>query len=170
MTGTGTDVGKTHVCAHLLEKTPGAVYYKPVASGGGERINGVRSYVFEPAVSPHLAARMAGVKTAKEKIAADFAAIDAPHVIIEGAGGIFTPLGDDLNQIDIIKMLNLPLIIVADAGLGTINATVLTLDYAKIRGIKVKGVILNRYDETNFVHRDNKAQIAKHTEVLECLE
>ncbi len=167
VTGTGTDVGKTHVCEHLLKS--GGVYYKPVASGGAERLSGVYSYIFEPAVSPHLAAAMAGVEIKKEKIASDFARIEADYIIVEGAGGIFTPLGDNLTQPDIIKMLGLPVIIVADAGLGTINATVLTLEYARTHDITVKGVILNRYDAANPMHTDNKKQIEKYAEVLECL-
>ncbi len=183
--GTGTDVGKTYVSAVMLkkmqEKGVRCAYYKPVQSGGGKysdcdavrQIAGVdvyNSYSFEPPVSPHLAAKRVGVVIEKEKIAQDFAQISAKYdqVLVEGAGGIFTPLGEDLILPDIIKMLGLDVIIVADAGLGTINATVLTLEYTRNHGIKVKGVILNNYDENNEMHTDNKAQIEKYTEVIEC--
>ena len=60
---------------------------------------------------------------------------------------------------DIIKALNLDIIIVASAALGTINSTLLTVEYAKNHGINVKGIILNNYDENDFMHKDNKKQI-----------
>jgi dethiobiotin synthetase len=126
------------------------------------------TYMFEDPVSPHLAARRAGVEIRKEKILEDFCSIDG-EVIVEGAGGIFTPLGEDLNQAYIIKMLGLSVVVVADAGLGTINATVLTLEFAKQHGIDVKGVILNRYDADNYMHVDNKIQIEKYAQVIKCL-
>jgi dethiobiotin synthetase len=184
VTGTGTDIGKTYVSAILVKRLRDegvdVAYYKPVMSGGTGDCDYIRevtgapvynSYSFDPAVSPHLAARRAGEEILKEKIAQDFECIKEDYVVVEGAGGIFTPLGENLTQPDIIKMLDLPLIIVADAGLGTINATVLTVEYARAHDIEIKGIILNRYAENNPMHTDNKAQIEKWTgeEILECL-
>ena len=59
----------------------------------------------------------------------------------------------------VIKALGLDIIIIADAGLGTINATVLTAEYARMNGIEVKGIILNNYNETDIMEKDNKVQI-----------
>ena len=64
---------------------------------------------------------------------------------------------------DVIKSLNLDTIVVADAGLGTINSVVLTAEYAKHHGINIKGIILNNYDQTDIMHRDNKIMIEKLT-------
>jgi dethiobiotin synthetase len=60
---------------------------------------------------------------------------------------------------DVIKALDLDVLIAAPSGLGTINSTVLTAEYAKQCGISVKGIIFNRYDESSFLHADNKKQI-----------
>ena len=70
-------------------------------------------------------------------------------VVMEGSGGIICPIRwDEQYHIlleDIIKELSLPTLVVADAGLGTINATVLTIAYLKNKNISVKGIILNHY-------------------------
>ena len=50
-------------------------------------------------------------------------------------------------------------IVVADAGLGTINSTLLTIDYARENGIEVEGIVLNNYDSDNFMHWDNLQQV-----------
>ena len=59
--------------------------------------------------------------------------------------------------------LGLSIIIVADAGLGTINSTLLTVDYAKSNGIEIEGIILNNYESDNFMHWDNLEQIENLT-------
>ena len=184
ITATGTEVGKTYISAILLEQMReqgiNCGYYKPVLSGASEeglndceyvaKKTGVKtfcSYMFEPPVSPHLAAELAGMEIKEEKILEDFQrfAKDFDYVLVEGAGGIFTPLGKDLAMPDIIKTLGLDIIIIADAGLGTINATVLTVDYARAHGINIEGIILNRYDETNLIHRNNREKIEELTGV-----
>lgn len=60
---------------------------------------------------------------------------------------------------DVIKTLQLPILVVANAGLGTINSTVLTVEYARTNGILVKGILLNQYDENDTMHKDNYKQI-----------
>ena len=62
---------------------------------------------------------------------------------------------------DIPKALELPSLIIADASLGTINTTLLTVDFMKHQGLKIKGIILNNYDENNFMHLDNLITIEK---------
>lgn len=174
ITGTGTDVGKTYVSAGLVKRLQCA-YYKPIASGGSGDCDFVggrtfNSYTFVAAVSPHLAAQLEGVSIDKDKILADFNSINADYVVVEGAGGIVCPFGPELMQTDIIKMLGLPVVIVADAGLGTINATVLAVEHAKKHKLNIDGIILNRYDKNNFMHVDNKEQIEKFTGVkVECI-
>ena len=59
----------------------------------------------------------------------------------------------------VISGLGLDILIVADAGLGTINSVILTVEYAKARGINVRGIVLNNFDESNFMHLDNKKQV-----------
>ena len=185
ITATGTDVGKTYVSA-LIVKTMRKTglncgYYKPALSGA-ENKEGIIipgdcryvfdeaeinknptdyvSYIFEPAVSPHLAAEMSNTP-----IQNDFIRIknEFDYLLVEGAGGIVCPFNieDKLLLPDVIKALKLDIIIVASAELGGINSAVLTVEYAKQHGINVRGIILNKYKENDFMQQDNKVQIEK---------
>lgn len=193
VTATGTDVGKTFISALMVKKlrdlgTNGG-YYKPALSGAeiidGELIPGdcsyvlktagidanpmdFASYVFKAAVSPHLAAEIEGVSIKSDKIKADFKAKkrEFDYLVVEGAGGIICPLNlkdEKLMLPDVIKMLGLDVVVVASAELGSINNTVLTTEYIKNHGIQIKGIILNYYNEEDFMQRDNKTQIENLT-------
>ena len=89
----------------------------------------------------------------------EFRPIDAdtsPESIRDAADRIVDILQTiKLMYTDILKALNLPCVVVADAGLGTINHTVLTLSYLRQLNFKIKGVILNRFDSNNPMHQDN---------------
>ena len=175
ITATGTDVGKTFVTALLVKKWRDsgidAGYYKAALSGAelrdGKWVAGdadyvktlanlpdtqeqLVSYVYKEAVSPHLAARKEGDPVELGKVRADFDDATKRHEFIfaEGSGGIICPIRYDEQKIflvDIIKTLNLPLLIVTTAALGSINAAVLTVEYAKARNIPICGLIINRY-------------------------
>lgn len=161
-------------------------YYKPVLSGvvelGGKLIQSDPNYVIETAqipitanecvsyfwkeaVSPHLAAKRAKEEINIDKIKFDFSRMNKKYdyLLIEGAGGITCPLriedGEKYLLKDLIWELGLSVIIVADAGLGTINSTLLTVDYARANGIEVEGIILNNYESDNFMHWDNLRQV-----------
>lgn len=126
------------------------------------------TYCFEEAVSPHLAAERLGVKIEKSKIKSEFEQRekDYDYLVVEGAGGITCPFNmkeEVLLLPDIIKALGLNIVIVADGGLGTINSVLLTVEYAKQQGINIKGLILNNFEEDNFMHLDNKKQIERLT-------
>lgn len=189
ITATGTEVGKTFVSGLLVKKLKDldCGYYKPVLSGlddaglndceyviktaqiDAEPMSCV-TYAFHPPLSPHLAAKMAGVEISINKIKEDFDRIKQKYnyLVTEGAGGILCPFkldGEKLLLPDVIKALNLDIIIVAPAGLGSINSAVLTYEYAKQAGITVKGFILNNYEEDNFMHKDNKKCIETLTGV-----
>ena len=123
------------------------------------------SYYWEEAISPHLASLRAKETINPSKILADLQVLDKKYdyMLIEGAGGITCPLISNENQQyllkDLIKDLDCSVIIIADGGLGTINSTLLTIDYVKNHNIKIQGVILNNYDAQNFMHQDNLKQI-----------
>ncbi|MBQ8460141.1 dethiobiotin synthase [bacterium] len=166
-------------------------YYKPALSGAIKQKDGTLlpgdcdfvakfagididpnelfSYCFEEAVSPHLASYRCGINIELTKIIEDYEkSFDKfDYLLVEGAGGITCPFNlKEENKIllpDVITALDLGIVIVADGGLGTINSVLLTVDYAKTHNIKVKGVILNNYDESNFMHIDNKIQIENLT-------
>lgn len=123
------------------------------------------SYYWEEAISPHLASLRAKETINPSKILADLQVLDKKYdyMLIEGAGGITCPLISNENQQyllkDLIKDIDCSVIIIADGGLGTINSTLLTIDYVKNHNIKIQGVILNNYDAQNFMHQDNLKQI-----------
>lgn len=126
-------------------------------------------YSYEEAVSPHLAARRKGERIELEPIRELFEKTEEEYelVIAEGSGGILCPLcleeGKELMLEDVIRMTKLPVIVVADAGLGTINHTLLTVKYLEEKGFEIAAIILNRYEEGNFMHQDNKEVLEKLT-------
>jgi len=161
-------------------------YFKPVISGVTEMCNKLVdsdanyviqtadipsepeecvSYWWKEAVSPHLAAKRKNQEIDINKIKYDFSIISKKfdYLLIEGAGGITCPLIINKEEKyllkDLIWELGLSIIIVADAGLGTINSTLLTVDYARTNGIEIEGIILNNYESDNFMHWDNLEQI-----------
>ena len=192
ITGTGTDIGKTYVSALIARSlTLGGYncrYYKPVLSGAVMR-DGVlhpgdceyviktgmlkqvpsdsASYIFEEAVSPHLAALHSGVKIDRYKIFEDFerAKQGCDYLIVEGAGGITCPLllEDDNNYLmsDLIRDMGLDCLVAADGGLGTINSVLLTCAWASSKNINIRGVIMNRYRYFDKMYEDNIKSVEK---------
>ena len=129
------------------------------------------SYVYKEAVSPHLAARKEGNPVELSKVREDFEAACARHKFIfaEGSGGIICPIRYDDEEsaapqkiflVDIIKTLNLPLLVVTTTALGSINACVLTVEYARAHGLEVRGIIVNRYGMSgNFEMEDDNIKM-----------
>lgn len=187
ITGTGTDVGKTYVTGLLVKKLHDAgekaAYYKAAMSGNERNADGdlipgdamwvktasgisqdpksMCPYIYETAVSPHLASRLEGnpvvletVKEGYEKLKKDY-----EYLTVEGSGGILCPICFDEAKImleDVIRELELPCLMVADAGLGTINSVVLTYEYMKQKNIACKGIIFNHYHPGDVCEEDNR--------------
>lgn len=190
VTGTGTDIGKTYVSAtiasYMSSKKFSIAYYKAAVSGAlsiessdagvvqkkaalKQETSSLLSYLYKDPLSPHLAARKEGRFASLDKIRQDFQYLAQryDYVLSEGAGGIVCPVvyenGRKIFYEDIIKALGISCVIAADAGLGTINHSVLTYEYLKNRGIKVQGFILNSFDENSLMHRDNLKMIEEIT-------
>jgi dethiobiotin synthase len=162
ITGTDTNVGKTIVSAalmHALRGKENVCYWKPIQTGIEEDndTETVRKlavcadeeifdcgFRLEKPLSPHLSARLANVEITVGKIL-DFLPKQKEEKfwIVEGAGGALVPLNETDLMIDLIKALNLPIVIVARAGLGTINHTLLTIETLRNRSLKILGVIMN---------------------------
>ena len=106
-------------------------------------------YVFPVPASPHLSAEMADSRIDAVKIDACLENLRAKYdnILIEGAGGLMVPLNRDLLFVDWAAKHNLPLILVTSGRLGSINHTLLSLDAATARGIKVAGIIYNLYPQ-----------------------
>lgn len=185
VTGTDTEVGKSVVAAALTAAlaargTPVGAF-KPVVTGldeppepgkphdhellarsAGMAPEDVAPYRFGPAVSPHLAAELAGVAI-DPTILVDTArrAGDGRTLIAEGVGGLLVPLTlDGTLVLDLVVALDLPLVVVARPGLGTINHTLLTLQAARARAVEVRAVVMTPWPEAPTVmERSNRATI-----------
>ena len=143
------------------------------------------SYVYKEAVSPHLAAHKEGNPVEIAKVQVDFEAAYTRHEFIfaEGSGGMICPIRYDADEsstasgaskkiflVDIMKTLNLPLLIVTTAALGSINACVLTVEYARSRGLDVRGLIVNRYGSSgNLEMEDDNIRMVHDLTGLEIL-
>mgnify|MGYP001392536611 FL=1 len=159
--GTDTDIGKTAISA-LLVQGLNATYWKPIQSGiidGGDSSQVKKilnlsekrlvpeAYIFKAAVSPHWAAELEGISI-------DLDNLNIPNIeeflIVETAGGLLVPLTRKILQIDLIKKWQLPVILVAKTGLGTLNHTLLSVEALRNRNIPILGLILNGPN-----HKDN---------------
>jgi dethiobiotin synthetase len=122
---------------------------------------------YGPAVSPALAAELAGERLRPRRLldagAAALAARDGDRtVIVEGVGGLLSPLAEDMTVCDLAAALGLALLIAARPGLGTINHTLLTLQAARSAGLEVRAVVLTPWpDEPSRLERSNAETIAR---------
>lgn len=170
ITGTDTGVGKTFAAAGMARALRASGVdvgvMKPVETGcpveGGElrprdaltlmeasgckdELNDINPYRFSPALSPHIAAREAGVEIDISRLVRTFEVLAGRHdlTIVEGSGGLIVPLAEGITTADLAARLAIPVVIVAANRLGVINHTLLTVEYARSRGVEVKGIVLN---------------------------
>ncbi len=120
-------------------------------SGISQPVSTMCPYVYENAYSPHLAALTEGNPVELETVMLGYNALESKYdyITAEGSGGIVCPLRCDgrreIYLTDVIKELGLPCLLVADAGLGTINAVTLTVRYMQSLGLETAGVVFNRF-------------------------
>lgn len=188
ITGTSTDVGKTLVTAGILRylrnQGQDIVPMKPVQTGGIQSASGweapdlavhlkaaelsvdeatrknMNPYCYEPACSPHLAGRMANDPVKLEHIVACANELGAAHdgVLIEGAGGLLVPLNEDETQLSLIIHLEVPVLIVAHIGLGTVNHCLLTIEALQNAEVPIAGVVFSSPTPgagDDFIGKDN---------------
>jgi len=171
VTGTGTDVGKTIVTASLLralrQRGINAATMKPVQTGAylhdghfvapdlevhwrgadwtppAEQHSLMAPFLYEHACSPHLAARESGrpIDTGTILAAADKLLEQYELLLIEGAGGLMVPLGEQRMMPELIRELDCPTLLVAMTGLGTINHTLLSVNQLQSDGREIAGIV-----------------------------
>lgn len=160
--GTDTGVGKTIIAAaliyHLRDKGVNVGTFKPVESGGREDstalleasgadypIELVNPYSFKFPISPHQAAQEESREIDVKVILEAFDKLKERHnfIIAEGAGGLLVPLAPKYLIADLISELDLPVLVVARAAVGTINHTLLTVKHAQSLGLEVAGIVIN---------------------------
>ena len=154
VTGIGTEIGKTMISAFLVEKL-NADYWKPIQSGDLDSSDSMKvkslisnpKTVFHPETyrltqpfSPHHSANLDGIKIELNNF---IIPQTENNLIIEGAGGLMVPLNDKDLIIDLIKKLDVEVILVSKNYLGSINHTLLSIEVLKSRNIKIKGIIFN---------------------------
>jgi dethiobiotin synthetase len=164
VTGTDTGVGKTQVSASLLRSMakrglePFA--FKPFesgmasrdapadglalqhAAGGWQPMETVTLFRFHAPLAPGIAAKLERRKTSWKRVVTVFRSFGKKAGLVEGAGGLHVPLDDSHDVIDAIDAFRLPVVVVARAGLGTINHTALTLNALTDRRLRVAAVVL----------------------------
>lgn len=193
MTGTGTDIGKTIVTTLLMDflSTDNKRFfaYKPIQTGAieeqGEWLapdpevyklsskfsngNQPYTYLLETPSSPHLAAKQENVIYDLDQIHQQIKSIQENFhgIVVEGAGGLYVPITEaGYCMIHLIKDIGFPTILVADAGLGTINHTVLSVKALQAYHIPIAGIILNKTNKADkLLELDNEKMISKLTNV-----
>lgn len=187
VTATDTGVGKTEVACALLRAARAAgtdaVGMKPAqsgttpgeatdaerlreASGAVEPLEAICPYALRAPLAPAVAARLEGVEISFARIVDAARALAARHaaVLVEGAGGLLVPLTGRETYADLAVALGLPVLLVARAGLGTVNHTALTVEALRRRSLAIAGIVLNRTgpaDDPSVPH--NAAEIARLT-------
>jgi len=173
ITGTDTGAGKTWATLALMkalqDKGKVVVGMKPVASGCQKTSSGLRNddavqiiqqssqllnyktvnpYAFEQAVAPHITAGLAGVKIDIEKIADDFYLLKegADCVLVEGIGGWCVPLGSEDMLADLVKRLDLQVILIIGLRLGCINHALSTVRAIQADGVNLCGWMTSQLD------------------------
>lgn len=169
--GTDTGVGKTYVtgalCACLRREGIRAGAFKPLESGCAskgrhirradseflkkaarmpEPLDVINPYYFREPLAPGVAAARQGVGVSFAKIKKNLRTLQKKYdvVFVEGAGGLLVPLAGRKTNLDLIRALKAPVIVVGRLGLGTINHTLLTLEHLRRHRVKILGVILNQ--------------------------
>jgi dethiobiotin synthetase len=187
VTGTDTGAGKTVLSAAIVATLRAAGVavrvLKPVLTGLDEppdpdwprddellaRVAGcppeaVSAVRYGPPVSPHLAAELAGRPVDPERLcsAVRDAASDGAVVIVEGVGGLLVPLAPGYNVRRLAQDLDLPLVIAARPGLGTINHSLLTLEAARNASLPVAGIVFTPWPhEPNEIERSNRDTVER---------
>jgi dethiobiotin synthetase len=191
ITGTDTGVGKTILSAALIaamsHEGVSVRAYKPVVTGledqaeiaarghwpadhellaavAGMDPDQVSPLRYGPAVSPHLAAQLAGepIEPARLLAAAQPSGTGEGDraLIVEGVGGLLTPLAEDYSVCDLAAALSLPVLIAARPGLGTINHSLLTLRAARAAGLDVRAIVLTPWPaDPTAMERSNRSTI-----------
>ena len=181
VTGTDTGVGKTVVAASIVTtlraRGQPVRAFKPVVTGAddpdpdwpadhellaaaaGMDARDVTPFTFGPAVSPHLAAELAGARIEPADLVAHARSLGEP-LVAEGVGGLLVPITLGYSVRDLAVDLGLPLVIAARPGLGTISHTLLTIEAARAVGLEVRCVVLTPWpSEQSAIERSNRATL-----------
>jgi dethiobiotin synthetase len=187
VTGTDTGVGKTVACAALIHALAAsgirAVGMKPIAAGAtnveGREINDdtlalmraagiapgmaeeVTPILLREPMAPHIAAARENRRIDLEPVREAFLRVsaEAQFVVVEGVGGFMVPLGDDLDTVDLARLLHLPVVLVVGMRLGCLNHALLTARAIAASGLPFAGWIASHVDGAMAVPDENVAAL-----------
>jgi len=198
ITGTDTDVGKTYITMQIIRQlqtmSAPIKVRKPIESGCSRQkdgelhpadgfslwqannkidtLNTVTPYRFEPAIAPNRAAALSqkAINTADLKSACLHLVDDNDFLIVEGAGGFYSPLSSDGLNMDLAVTLNLNIVLVVKDQLGCINHTLLTLSAIKKAELNCVAIVLNLTSEQTHKTYDHLTEIKKISQlpILRC--
>jgi dethiobiotin synthetase len=191
ITGTSTDVGKTFIAVEiarqLSQRNITVIPRKPIESGcvkhGDELIpldatalreaanyqgplSEVCPYRFEPPISPVRAAHLANkILTTEQLVQICLDGSERGFLLVEGAGGFYSPLAENGLNADLAMALQLPVLLVADDKLGTLSQVLLNAEAMQMRGLYLAGVVINAITEKQNDYMDNVADLRER---LDC--
>ena len=191
ITGTGTEVGKTFVgvaiARALTQRKIKVIPKKPIESGclkhDGKLVpqdasalkkaadyqgslSDVCPYRFEPPISPVRAAHLANkILSTEQLVNICLQGSEEGFVLVEGAGGFYSPLTENGLNADLAVALQLPVLLVAEDKLGALSQVLLSVEAIQMRGLQLAGVILNALDNDHNEHMDNTADLRER---LDC--
>ena len=165
VSATDTDVGKSYICSRLarefLKLGLKTGYLKPFQSGLEEgvlpdakqvlkvapNVEIKSSYITKTPCTPLISAQIDNIEISLEKVKNDFEQLNTTNdiTIVEGSGGLYVPVKKNILMSDVIKFLDLPLLIIARPNLGTINHTLMTIKCAQNEGTEILGVVISNY-------------------------
>ncbi len=188
ITGTDTEVGKTFIAGGLarmwLKSGKRVGVMKPVESGCAKSDNGLQPhdalflkemssstddldlivpYRLENPLAPSVAAELEGVEIDLENVKSIYQQLELKHdlMLVEGSGGLLAPLYKTFTNADLINLLGIPVIVVARNALGTINHTLLTVEYARSNGFTILGIIINSLSPDSDLSTKTNPQVIK---------
>ena len=186
ITGTDTEIGKTviagGIAASLKRSKINVGVMKPISSGDtfdaqflqhaaqvGDTIASINPIQLRHPLAPSVSARLEGIQLDLAIIKTAFTKLKQKYdfMIVEGVGGIAVPLNDDFLVAHLISELELPVLIVANAGLGTINHTMLTVAFARQFNLQIAGIVLNQFqpETAGLAEQTNPAEIERLTQI-----
>jgi len=191
ITGTNTDVGKTFIgvaiARALTQRNIKVIPRKPIESGCTRTddelipqdasalkeaanyqgsLSEVCPYRFEPPISPVRAAHLANkILTTEQLVSTCLEGSEKGFVLVEGAGGFYSPLAENGLNADLAVALQLPVLLVADDRLGVLSQVLLNVEAIQMRGLPLAGVVLNQLDDDRNDYMDNSADLR---EWLDC--
>lgn len=196
ITGTDTGVGKTLVecgLAAVLRESgykvgvmkpaetgceekdgklfPQDAFYLKEASGSAEPLERICPYPLRASLAPSVAAEREGTKIDIDFLAGLYREISSAHdiTLVEGAGGLLVPILPHYTYADLVKLLKLPVLVVAANRLGAINHLLLTLEHASCRGLRVLGYVLNQVTSEASVAAETNREALLSLTVVPCL-